>query len=229
MYHSLKFEGIDIPLDAIERGAASSESAGLPGKVQRHSALRRLVFDEIDAAVQGQGSTYTTLQQDLAKWHTTLVSPVGQALAEGQMIWDRADGWSTFEANVAPPPPVALDSVMARFEQLLREEEHSGARAILALVGMGYVQPFAEGSDNELLGRLLMNKLLAVGGYQWVIVPWQEKEAYLAALTKACELREQGIGEFVSALLQAQSRVPGDAIARDPTAASWRERLPPPC
>lgn len=128
--------------------------------------LYRLVFDDAERAMKVAEPKYATLREDLAKWNTLLVSPENKNASEGLPLWSRTQFSYTFEANIAPPPPDALESTMSRLEQMLMEEEHPGARAVLGLFGIGYIQPFAEGDTNEMLGRLLMNRLLVVGGYR---------------------------------------------------------------
>ncbi|BCQ22390.1 hypothetical protein NK8_04990 [Caballeronia sp. NK8] len=229
MYHSLKLNGIDVPVNAIWPPAVAFGDVTHAERVRRLATVYSLIFGEIESTLDTEKFEYVTLREDLMKWHAALASPVERDDAKQLTVWNRTTYWSTFEANDAPPPPEALESVMSRFEQMLAEEEHPGARALLGLVGMGYVQPFADGADNETFGRLLMNKLLAIGGYQWVVVPSQNKEAYFAALSSACIEASDDIGAFICALLHDQSRVPGQAIASDPSASDWPDRLPSPC
>ena len=46
-----------------------------------------------------------------------------------------------------------------------------------------YIHPFMDG--NGRVGRFLMNAMLASGGYDWLIIPVERRDEYMAVLEKA--------------------------------------------
>ncbi len=54
------------------------------------------------------------------------------------------------------------------------------------------------------MGRFLMNLMLAAGGFQWTVIPVEERNTYMAALEEASV--QQNIGpfaEFVARFFEA--------------------------
>lgn len=74
------------------------------------------------------------------------------------------------------------DAMPALFD-LLREERHPAARAVLGHFVFVYIHPYMDG--NGRMGRFLMNAMMAAGGYPWTVVPLSERNAYMSALEKA--------------------------------------------
>ena len=46
-----------------------------------------------------------------------------------------------------------------------------------------YIHPYIDG--NGRMGRFLMNVMLASGGYPWMVVPMEQRNAYMATLEEA--------------------------------------------
>lgn len=72
---------------------------------------------------------------------------------------------------------------MPAFFYLLREEAHPAVRVVLGHFFFVYIHPYMDG--NGRIGRLLMNVMLASGGYPWTVVPVGDRNAYMNALELA--------------------------------------------
>lgn len=79
-------------------------------------------------------------------------------------------------------PDVLRDAMTALFG-LLKEEQEASVRAILGHFVFTYIHPYMDG--NGRVGRFLMNTMLASGGYDWLIIPVERRDEYMAALEKA--------------------------------------------
>lgn len=62
-------------------------------------------------------------------------------------------------------------------------EPEPAARAVLGHWLLGYIHPFPDG--NGRVARLLMNTLLAAGGYPWTVIRVEARADYLSALETA--------------------------------------------
>lgn len=85
---------------------------------------------------------------------------------------------------------------MPAFFELLRTEENAAVRVVLGHFIFVYIHPYLDG--NGRTGRLLMNAMLASGGYPWTVVPLQQRDAYMAALEEASA--HQNIAPFAKLL-----------------------------
>jgi Fic family protein len=66
---------------------------------------------------------------------------------------------------------------------LIEAEPSPAVRAVLGHWLFGYVHPFPDG--NGRIARLLINALLAGGGYPWTVIRVEHRDEYLAALEAA--------------------------------------------
>ena len=72
---------------------------------------------------------------------------------------------------------------MAALKECIAGEDSFAVKAILGHWLFGYIHPYFDG--NGRTARLLMNFLLIVGGYQWVVVTKEAKGKYMKALEAA--------------------------------------------
>jgi len=63
---------------------------------------------------------------------------------------------------------------MPAFFDLLHEETEPSIRVVLGHFIFVYSHPYMDG--NGRMGRLLMNVMLASGGYPWTVVPLERRD-----------------------------------------------------
>jgi hypothetical protein len=217
-YHSLRLDGVDVTIDVVR--AALVESISLaPRNVHVNLGVHMMVQNEIESDRTDGHTPYSSLRGDLQRWRSKLVPPGIKVHHGSSTPWNRATLLEMVDLDYVPPSPDNVEPTMVRFESMLRDESHPGARAILGLLGLVFIQPFD--ADNELLGRLLMNRILVAGGYEWVIIPSQLKNSYFSALAHACGVGSDELGVMICDLLESQSKISPTVISENPTAAYW--------
>jgi Fic family protein len=77
----------------------------------------------------------------------------------------------------------AVRETMPVLFELLREEPAASVRAVLGHFVFVFIHPYPDG--NGRIGRLLMNAMLASGGYPWTVIPVEERDTYMKALESA--------------------------------------------
>ena len=82
-----------------------------------------------------------------------------------------------------PPNNAAVRDAMPVLFELLRKEREPSVRVVLGHFMFVYIHPYTDG--NGRMGRFLMNVMLASGGYPWIVVPVEQRDAYMAALEEA--------------------------------------------
>lgn len=75
--------------------------------------------------------------------------------------------------------PIAMPELF----RLIKEEPTASVRAILGHVIFVYIHPFMDG--NGRTGGILMNAMLASGGYGWTVIPVEQRDEYMSALEDA--------------------------------------------
>jgi fido (protein-threonine AMPylation protein) len=108
---------------------------------------------------------------------------------------------------------------MPELVELLRAEPDAGVRVVLGHFMFVYIHPYMDG--NGRMGRLLMNLMLASGGYPWTVVPVERRDDYLKALEAASV--GQNVRPF-SEFLAVWSR----KLKRQPARRPRREQSAPP-
>jgi Fic family protein len=81
-----------------------------------------------------------------------------------------------------PLNPEAVRDAIALFG-LLRDETHPAVRVVLGHFCFVYIHPYMDG--NGRIGRFLMNVMMAAAGYPWIVIPVEERSAYMSALERA--------------------------------------------
>lgn len=82
-----------------------------------------------------------------------------------------------------PPNIEAVRELIPALFELLQQETEASVRVVLGHFMFVYVHPYMDG--NGRMGGLLMNLMLASGGYPWTIVPLERRTDYMAALERA--------------------------------------------
>ena len=97
-----------------------------------------------------------------------------------------------------PPGMEAVRDLMPAFFKLLGEENEAAAGIVLGHFFFVYIHPYMDG--NGRIGRFLMNKMMAAGGYRWTIIPVERRQNYMVALESASV--DQDIRPFAQYLTQ---------------------------
>ena len=63
------------------------------------------------------------------------------------------------------------------------KEENPAVRVVLGHLVFVFMHPYIEG--NGRMGRLLMNVIIASGGYPWTVITVDGRDHYMAALEQA--------------------------------------------
>ena len=82
-----------------------------------------------------------------------------------------------------PPASHKLMDYMDEYFECLKNEEYASVRAVLGHFFFTWIHPFNDG--NGRMARFIMNVLLRTGDYSWKVVPFSQRDEYLAALEKA--------------------------------------------
>lgn len=177
------------PAAAIAQGAPE---ARLPGEIdpvvlvsiQGHLAALERVKETILHLLQG-APLAGILPGEVAKWYAALLRPSTQAglLPIGQLRRTRRPHDPIFPIAHRPCDPADIGPALDALYSLIPAEPSPGHRAVLAHLGILYVQPWSLG--NGRMARLLMNALLAAGGQSWLTLPGERRRAYLAAVERA--------------------------------------------
>jgi Fic family protein len=113
-----------------------------------------------------------------------------------------------------PPNPIAVRDVMPVFFEMLTEETEPSVRIVLGHFIFVYLHPYMDG--NGRIGRFLMNVMLASGGYPWAVVPFERRDAYMAALEDASV--RQNIAPFADFLARLVNQgLRGKPVAKVPS------------
>ena len=84
---------------------------------------------------------------------------------------------------------------------LLSAEDDPAVRTVLGHFLFGFIHPYPDG--NGRLARLLMNTMLASGGYPWTVIHVAGREQYMRALESASvDQRIEPFAEFIAAQVQ---------------------------
>ena len=71
----------------------------------------------------------------------------------------------------------AVRDAMPTYFELLKEEKDQAVRVVLGHFIFVYIHPYMDG--NGLIGRFMMNAMLASGGYPWTVVPVESRTQYM--------------------------------------------------
>ena len=124
-------------------------------------------------------------QQGHSVWYRELLGPsVAAGIVKPANLAGYRNGpvYIRHSMHVPPRAQAVRDLMPALFEQL-RQEQEAPVRVVLGHFLFVYVHPYFEG--NGRMGRLLMNAMLASGGYSWTVIPLAARERYMAALESA--------------------------------------------
>jgi Fic/DOC family len=192
-YHSLSIEGYAVTPELIEkvsRGNWSPATVDQDQDAMNALAARgyygafNLVKESISEAYKKEDLNYL-IDVGITQWHTALFSPCVTAglISELDLAGFRKGPIYIRSSRHVPPASEQLMDCMQAFKECIAAEESFVVKAILAHWLFGYIHPYSDG--NGRTARLLMNYLLTVGGYNWVVVRREDRSEYMAALESA--------------------------------------------
>lgn len=238
-YHSLSIEGYRVSPELIERVRSRgwNPEQNAEDRENRNALAARGYYDafvsvkaSVERVLRG-GNAGEVTHDDHAEWHRQLFGP---SVTAGIISAVDLAGYRTGPVYIrrsmhVPPPREAVRDCMPVLFELLAAEAEPAVRVVLGHFVFVYIHPYMDG--NGRMGRLLMNVMLASGGYPWTIIPLQRRDDYMAALEAASVTQDiRPFAGFVGGLVQAGLRgesvpaIPGAAIrfGAPPVASSLR-------
>ncbi len=223
-YHSLSIEGYRVSPELIERvrsGGWDPENDE-DDREHRNALAARGYYDAfitVKASVENVlsgNNAGSVADHDHATWYRELFGP---SVTAG--IVDTVDlaGYRTGPVFIrrsmhVPPPRKAVRDCMPALFDLLKEEAEPPVRVVLGHFIFVYLHPYMDG--NGRMGRFLMNVMLASGGYPWTIVPFEQRDDYMAALESASVGQDiQSFAELMGRLVQ--DGLEGKSVPRVPS------------
>ena len=190
-YHSLRIEGYRVTPEMI-KSVVDWNPENYPSKEQQHDARACrgyfLAFKRAESIIQdiikNKKNPGDTMRQAHFDFYQDLFTPdrESQSLKKespkyrGHFIYLRG-------SRYVPPQHSVLPEAMGEFLDLLSKEPHAGVRAVLGHWLLGYIHPFHDG--NGRTARLLMNTMLASGGYPWTVIRVDDRDQYMKCLDSA--------------------------------------------
>lgn len=224
-YHSLSIEGYRVSPALIERVRSGDWNPDTNEQDrEHHNAL----------AARGYWLAYQAVQKSLQRvlrgenpgavadenhgtWYRELFAP---SVTAGLLRTANLAGYRNSPAFIrhsmhVPPNRDVVRDAMPVFFEMLTEESEPSVRVVLGHFIFVYIHPYTDG--NGRIGRLLMNVMLAAGGFPWTVVPLERREAYMAALEEASV--RQNIAPFADFLAQlVDEGLSGKVVAKAPVA-----------
>ncbi|MFC6100814.1 Fic family protein [Olivibacter domesticus] len=192
-YHSLSIERYRVSAELIERVRSGNwdHQRNEEDRRERNAMAARgyyLAYQEVEKSVRkvldgrNAGEVADT---DHGVWYQQLFEPsVGAGiLRAGDLAGYRSHQVYIGGSMHVPLNVEALREVMPVFFELLGEEPEASVRAVLGHFLFGFIHPYMDG--NGRMARLLMNVMLASGGYPWTVIPVEQRAAYMSALESA--------------------------------------------
>ena len=190
-YHSLSIEGYRVTdelINKVKSGAWKPDGEDMDSKNALAARGYWQAFREVKKSVSDilKGSNSADVaERDLSVWHSEMFMPCVTAgiIKPSDIVGYRSHQVYIRNSMHIPLNPGALRDAMTTLFELLKEEPEACVRAVLGHFLFTYIHPFMDG--NGRIGRFLMNAMLASGGYDWLIIPVERRDEYMAALEKA--------------------------------------------
>jgi len=192
-YHSLSIEGYRVSRELIEwvRSDAWNPEANEEDRGQRNAMAAlgywqayQAVHKSMDRVLHGENSGLVA-DEDHGTWYREMFGPsVTDGLLKAADLAGYRNGQVYIRRSMhVPLNREAVRDAMPAFFDLLREEKDPSVRVVLGHFVFVYIHPYMDG--NGRMGRLLMNLMLASGGYPWTVTPVGDRKIYMEALEKA--------------------------------------------
>lgn len=192
-YHSLSIEGYQVGRALIERvrSGAWNPDDHAEDREQRNALAARgywlayqAVRESLKRVLRGENAGMVA-DEDHGTWYREMFAPsVAAGLLRPADLAGYRNGQVFIRRSMhVPPSREAVRDAMPVFFELLREEEETAVRAVLGHFVFVYIHPYMDG--NGRVGRFLMNTMFASGGYPWMVIPIERRDAYMVALEEA--------------------------------------------
>jgi len=213
-YHSLSIEGYRVTPELIERVAAGEwDPKNDQSDRERDNALAArgyfLAFDQtkqVVARILAKEPAGHMMRRAHLDWYRALFEPY---MTAGLSKASAFSGYRNHPVYIrasrhVPPHSETVEDAMGALFDLLENEPSASVRAVMGHWLFGYIHPFHDG--NGRTARLLMNAMLASGGYSWTVILVEHRDAYLDALERASV--DHDIGPFADFLAEQLGRKP---------------------
>ena len=209
-YHSLSIEGYRVSHDLIEMVCQGDWDPERSDESKKHvDAMAakgywdafQLVKQAVEKVLNGQNAG-EVLEHAHASWYFSLFGP---SVAAGIIKQTDLAGYRTGPVCIrqsmhTPPSKEAIRDMMPALFDLIMEEQNGAVRVILGHFMFVYIHPYFDG--NGRMGRFIMNLMMASAGFEWTIVPVEQRQAYMQALeTASVQLDIVPFTRFIAALM----------------------------
>lgn len=192
-YHSLSIEGYRVSEGLIERVRSGGWDPETDRKDKEYADVLAArgywqAFQAVKKSVRkilNNNSPGEVTGHDHSTWYRELFAPGVSAglIAASDLAGYRNQPVYIRKSRHVPPRHEAVRDLMPPFFSLLRDEEEPAVQAVLGHFFFVYIHPYVDG--NGRMARFLMNAMLAGGGYPWTVIPFETRNAYMAALEEA--------------------------------------------
>jgi len=192
-YHSLSIEGYKVTPDLIEQvrqGAWNPDKNATDAEPVSAMAARGYwqAFQRVKGSIEkilNGANAGDVISADHRDWYREMFAP---SVTAGILKASDLAGYRTGDVFIrrsmhVPLKPDAVRDAMPALMALLWEEKEAAVRVVLGHSLFVYIHPYMDGSGR--MGRFLVNTMMASGGYPWLIVPVEQRTAYMEALEAA--------------------------------------------
>lgn len=192
-YHSLSIEGYRVTRELVELVRSGNWQAEDSAESKMHLDAMAAkgywdAFQEVKkallAVLEGK-SPGDVLEQSHSDWYLALFGPSVAAgiIKQSDLAGYRSGPVYIRQSMHTPPNRNEIRDMMPTLFDLLAEEENAAVRVVLGHFIFVYIHPYFDG--NGRMGRLMMNLMMASGGYPWTVVPVERRDEYMHALEAA--------------------------------------------
>lgn len=192
-YHSLSIEGYKVTPDLLERvrqGSWNPDKNATDREQVSALAARGYwqAFQKVQSSIEkilNGANAGEVISADHRDWYRKMFTPsvVAGILKASDLAGYRNGDVFIRRSMHVPLKPDAVRDAMPALMDMLREEKEAAVRVVLGHFIFVYIHPYMDG--NGRMGRLLMNTMMASGGYPWLVVPVDHRAAYMEALEAA--------------------------------------------